>query len=376
MINKKIGLKVDVLDYGISGIGNYTYNLSSTLLKIDHKNDYALIHSKKSLSEDYGHIFNAANEITVEPLFPLKNRYICAIDKILMERLKYFKIIKEAKFTLIHEFDPFYVIPLDKKKTIVTLYDLPGLYTPTFLGRLYNAVLLHSLKNLSKKEDTYFISISHSTKTDALRYLNIPSEKISVVHPGVNDKIFKPLKEAEYTNHPFILFAGANIPRKNIATLIKAFKILKKGEVPHKLILVTSPNKSLQEMIVDLDLRNEVIVKSNLPVDALVKLYNSAELFVSPSLYEGFGLPPLEAMACGCPVITSNAASLPEVVGDAGLMVDPYDVNGLSNAMEEVLSNNGLREDMIKKGLERAEMFSWEKAATETLKVYEAVMAK
>ncbi|MBA7626717.1 Alpha-maltose-1-phosphate synthase [subsurface metagenome] len=94
-------------------------------------------------------------------------------------------------------------------------------------------------------------------------------------------------------------------------------------------------------------------------------------MFVYPSLYEGFGLPPLEAMACGTPVITSNTSSLPEVVGDAGIMTDPYNVDGLANAMHEVLTNDGLSEDMIKKGLKRAKMFSWEKTAKETLKVYE-----
>lgn len=122
------------------------------------------------------------------------------------------------------------------------------------------------------------------------------------------------------------------------------------------------------------NLQNDVIFTGYISDGDLPALYNAADLFVYPSLYEGFGLPPLEAMACGCPVITSNTSSLHEVVGDAGIMVDPYDVDRLADAMHKVLSNDGLREDMIKKGLERAEMFSWEKTARETLKVYEEVI--
>lgn len=105
----------------------------------------------------------------------------------------------------------------------------------------------------------------------------------------------------------------------------------------------------------------------------LPKLYNAADLFVFPSFYEGFGLPPLEAMACGCPVITSNTSSLPEVVGDAGIMVDPHDVEGLADATHKILNNDGLKQDMIKRGLKRAKMFSWERCARETLDVYEDV---
>lgn len=121
------------------------------------------------------------------------------------------------------------------------------------------------------------------------------------------------------------------------------------------------------------NLQNDVIFTGYVLDGDLPALYNAADLFVYPSLYEDFGLPPLEAIACGTPVITSNTSSLPEVVGDAGIMVDPHDVDRLADAMYKVLTNDGLREDMIKKGLERAKMFGWEKCARETLEVYEEV---
>ncbi|MEA3458002.1 MAG: glycosyltransferase family 1 protein, partial [Candidatus Thermoplasmatota archaeon] len=131
--------------------------------------------------------------------------------------------------------------------------------------------------------------------------------------------------------------------------------------------------KEIFETINKLNLQNDVVFTGYVSDEDLPALYNAADLFVYPSIYEGFGLPPLEAMACGTPVITSNTSSLPEVVGDAGIMVDPPDVDRLADAMHEVLTNEGLRANMIKKGLGRAEMFSWEKCARETLEVYEEV---
>jgi len=123
----------------------------------------------------------------------------------------------------------------------------------------------------------------------------------------------------------------------------------------------------------ELDLKKDVIFTGYVPDEDLVKIYNAADLFVFPSIYEGFGLPPLEAMACGCPVITSNTSSLPEVVGDAGVMVDPYDDKTLADEMHRILSNNGFKTELSKKSLERAELFSWRQTAKETWKVYEEV---
>ena len=128
------------------------------------------------------------------------------------------------------------------------------------------------------------------------------------------------------------------------------------------------------DLIEELNLKNEVIFTDYVSDEYLVKIYNAADLFVYPSLYEGFGLPPLEAMACACPVITSNTSSLPEVVGDAGIMIDPNDVDSLTESMLKILTDNQLREEMSRKSLERAKMFSWKKTARETWKVYEDVL--
>jgi glycosyltransferase involved in cell wall biosynthesis len=154
---------------------------------------------------------------------------------------------------------------------------------------------------------------------------------------------------------------------------IKAFYELKKKIPDVKMIQIGADKGIFENLIQQLQLQKDMEFQGIITEKKLREFYNLADVFVFPSFYEGFGLPPLEAMACGCPVITSNAASLPEVVDNAGIMVDPLNIDGLAEAIYNVLTNDGLREDMIKKGLERAKMFTWERTARETYKVYEEV---
>jgi glycosyltransferase involved in cell wall biosynthesis len=242
-----------------------------------------------------------------------------------------------------------------------------------------------------KDKNTIFIAISKYTKNDLIKHFKVSPNKIKVIYLAADKKLYKPLPKKntkqvlqEYglklnENNKYILYVGSERPRKNLSTLIKALFLLKKKHNIHPVLIKVGAESHkkqhnlIKNLIQKLDLKNEVISIKNVPENDLPALYNAADLFVYPSLYEGFGLPPLEAMACGTPVITSNTSSLPEVVGDAGIMVNPYDVDELANRMYEVLTNNGLREELSKKGLERAKLFSWKKCAEETLKVYEEV---
>lgn len=174
------------------------------------------------------------------------------------------------------------------------------------------------------------------------------------------------------------MYVGAEEPRKNIQVLINSFDKLKSKISQIKLLKVGTPNylrvrEKLLKQIESLNLQKDVIFAGYVPESELAKIYNAVDLFVFPSLYEGFGIPPLEAMACGTPVITSNSSSLPEVVGDAAIIIDPYDANKFAEEMYEVLTEDGLREEMIRKGLDRSKMFSWEKAARKTREIYEQV---
>ena len=225
------------------------------------------------------------------------------------------------------------------------------------------------------------IAVSQSTKNDLIHCLGIPAERISVIYEGIDHSLFRPVSQRIY-NRPYILFVGSEHPRKNFTTLLKAFSQLKSEPRFKKLKLVKVGTAGGQEtdfrnqtmgVVESLGLMDEVIFTGFIPEADLPTYYSGAEAFVLPTLYEGFGFPVLEAMACACPVITSNNSSLPEVAGEAGIMLNPYDTNRLAQAMRQVLTDSKLRNNMIRKGLEQAKSFSWEKAAEQTLEVYNKV---
>lgn len=228
------------------------------------------------------------------------------------------------------------------------------------------------------KKAAHIISVSKSTKSDLIRYLKIPEEKITVIYNGIDHRVFKPTR-AKLFDHPYILYVGSERARKNLNGLLKAFAKVRRVFKGLKLVKVGPPGRSkgFRKRTIGwaeaLGISNDVIFVDHVPESHLPYYYSSASAFVYPSLYEGFGLSPLEAMACGCPVITSNISSLPEVVGDAAIMVDPYDADEMGKAIVKVLADNGLRKGMIERGFHQAEKFSWERAAKETLRVYEKV---
>ncbi len=228
---------------------------------------------------------------------------------------------------------------------------------------------------------TGIIAVSQSTKDDLIQHLGIPEERISVVYEGIDHSLFQPVSHRIY-NYPYILFVGSEQPRKNFTTLLKAFSQLKSEPRFKELKLVKVGSAGGQEtdfrnqtigVIESLNLSSEVIFTNFVPEADLPAYYSGAEVFVLPTLYEGFGFPVLEAMACACPVITSNTSSLPEVAGEAGIMVDPHNTDSLAQAMRQVLTDSELRDNMVRKGLEQSKRFSWEKAAEQTLEVYNKV---
>ena len=229
------------------------------------------------------------------------------------------------------------------------------------------------------KRASHIIAVSQSTKNDLVNYLNIPEAKISVIYNGVDHNIFKP--HPVRLRQPYILRVGSERRRKNLGRLFESFARLKLEFPELKLIKVGSPGRSerfrdeTMETLSRLGLRlaRDVIFVGYISEPQLADYYCSAVLLAYPSLYEGFGLPPLEAMACGCPVVTSSTSSLPEVVGDAGIMVNPYDSYSLVQAMRQLFTDNELRDNLIRKGLEQSKKFSWEKTAELTQQVYNKV---
>ena len=367
----EVAIYSDALNGELAGLGHYTYNLINSLIEIDGTNKYHLINYKKT------GLFSDIDEIIIrDPFQRISKAFVWHLYSAI-------KLRQIENIDLVHNPSHASVFIRFKQKYICTVHDLTPLLFPEHhvLGRplIFRMMFLTTLKNADG-----IIADSESTRKDILKYINIPQGKITVIYPGVDYERYKPLskKEVQVINEkyafefPYILYIGTLEPRKNIPFLIEAFHAIKKTGIKHKLVIVGRKGwkyKEIFEIVERLGLQKDIIFTGYVPAEDLPKFYNAADLFVYPSLYEGFGLPPLEAMACGTPVITSNTSSLPEVVGDAGIMVGPYDVSKLADAMLKVLKDEGLRQDMIGRGLERAKLFSWEKTARETLRVYEKV---
>lgn len=260
---------------------------------------------------------------------------------------------------------------------LVTIYDLSFVRHPEWhpLDRV-KFYEKYSLKQLSRVEA--IITISEFSKKEISDLLNIDRSKIHVTYPGV-DLSFTPGK-GRIHNLPnqYILYVGNLEPRKNLPLLLDAYQSLPRPmQDNYSLVIAGAKGWCTDEIEKKLRLlrkNGKVTLMGYVPQRSLPDLYRGASLFVYPSFYEGFGLPVIEAMASGVPVVASNTSSLPEVVSDAGVLVNPYDVDELRDAMVEILKNEKKRVEMSERGLERAKLFSWERCARETLRVYEDVL--
>ena len=259
---------------------------------------------------------------------------------------------------------------------IVTVHDIArfrfGFDPESMIERL-----MLKLDVLGIKRAAHVIATSQHTRDDIMQYLGIPEEKITVIYNGSDCRVFKPVNgEGESLDGRFILYVGSERPRKNLGRLFEAFAELRPEFDGLKLVKVgpvgrsESYRRDTMRKLSCLAIVDDVVFVDYVPENDLASYYTSAELLAYPSYYEGFGLPPLEAMCSGCPVVTSNTSSLPEVVGEAGIMVSPTDTGGWVEAMRRVLIDRELRNRMIAKGLEQAKKFSWDRTAQQTLEVY------
>ena len=268
---------------------------------------------------------------------------------------------------------------------IVTVYDLSFMRYPQSFNFANRTFLAWAVGN-SVRRANHIIAISESTRRDLISIFHARPDRVSVVYCGTDPVFARTRSAAELAEYRtrrglpdrFILHVGTIEPRKNIARLVRAFARAKRDpRLPHKLVLIGARGwkyTDVDQAIEQENLKGEVIFADYVPQDELPLWYRAAELFVYPSLYEGFGMPPLDAMASGTPVVTSNAASLPEVVGDAGLQVAPDDQTALADAIVRALTEPGLREQMIARGLVQASHFSWARAAQETAALYHTTL--
>ncbi len=274
---------------------------------------------------------------------------------------------------------------LSRVPSVVTVYDVSfALFPESF--RPFNRWYLTTMTRRSVRKARAVIAISQNTANDLHRLWGVPRDKIHLAYCGV-DAIFRPAPAVEVETFraakglpsQYILFVGTLEPRKNVVRLVEAFALLKRQGLPHKLVLAGGKGWMYEPIfaaVERLGLASDVIFPGFVPRQELPLWYNGAGVFVYPSLYEGFGLGPLEAMACGTPVVVSDRASLPEVVGDAGLTVVPDDVSALAEAMAAILRNRALADGLRERGLRRAAQFTWERTAAATVRAYDSVLSE
>ncbi|RIJ42071.1 glycosyltransferase family 1 protein [Pontibacter oryzae] len=284
------------------------------------------------------------------------------------------------------------LLPVPAHKRVVTIHDTYHLafqHTLSLAQRLYCNLLLWAGSRVSDK----VITVSEFSKKELQKYLNLRPADVEVIHNGLDKEIFRQLDKVEaqtalkqsIPNLPegkFILYVGNVKPHKNLSTLVKAFSgLLETLDEKYTLVIVgkkdgfiTSDQNVFKLLQANHTLNQRVFFTGQVSEKQLQLLYNSASLFVFPSLYEGFGLPPLEAMACGCPVIVSETASMPEVCADAALYFPPSDASILEHRMHQALTNEILRSDLIERGLKQIELYSWQQSAIQHQRVFESLL--
>ncbi len=306
--------------------------------------------------------------------------------RIVWEQLLQPIAVAGERLDLLHSLS--YVQPLlCPARSVVTMLDLTFLRMPETFNR-WNRAYLATMCRLTAHRCDRIVAISESTRQDVIRYLGVPPERVEVIYCGV-DAAFKPLADPALLARfraerglpdRFLLHVGTLEPRKNVARLLEAYAHLRREHrIPHKLVLGGARGWLYEQIFArvrELGLLEEVVFTSFIPDRELPLWYNAADIFIYPSLYEGFGLPPLEAMACGTPVVTSSVSSLPEVVGNAAITVNPLDVNALASAILQVLEEPDLSERLRTEGPRRAAHFTWSETAARTLALYKRVLER
>lgn len=357
-----------------AGIGRYTLQLALALHQLPDGPELCLFHNRQSLDRlppvlahlprSQAPLGNKAWRFYLLSGLPLPPRWRTTIED----------------SDLFHGADA--LTPRLHLPTVITIHDLTTLLFPQFHTRLNRTYQRWALPVMARRADA-IIAVSHATKQDIVRLLNVPPGKITVVHSGVDTVRFSPRTDAGTLSAlaqlgiqpPYLLAVGTLEPRKNLATLLQAYARLPSSAPT--LVLAGGMgwgDNPLSALIERLNLKGRVHLPGYVPDDLLPGLYSNAELYIYPSLYEGFGLPVLEAMACGAPVITSNVSSLPEVAGDAAVLIDPMDVDQLAAALERLLSTSVERAVLREAGLMRARTFTWEQCAYGTLAVYRGAL--
>ncbi|MBI5766057.1 glycosyltransferase family 4 protein [Candidatus Falkowbacteria bacterium] len=378
----KIGIDARLYGAKHGGIGRYAQKLIEHLEKIDlpaealaqagTENQYFIFLQKNNFSEYQPRNKNFSKVLADFRAYGWR------------EQILFPKLLNKHNLDFVH-FTHFNAPIFYHKKFIVTIHDLIISHYPDsrattlnpFLYKIklffYNIVINHAAKGAEK-----IIAVSEYTKNDIIKFLKVAPEKISVTYEGFDlpkdiDRDCQNIIQHFGINGEYILYVGSAYPHKNLEKLLMAFKKIVEAKNDLKLVLVGKKNyfyERLEQEIKKLNLQNNVILAGYCDDNQLACLYKNAKAYVFPSLIEGFGLPPLEAQSYGVPVASSNAACLPEILGDSVLYFDPKNINDMAEKISQIINDENLRNDLINKGFENLKKYSWENCAKETLDLY------
>jgi glycosyltransferase involved in cell wall biosynthesis len=372
---------IDIRRAGDFGIGTYIRNIVNHLARLDGETEYLLIGQEKHLAE-------------FDPL-PENMRLLefAAPPGSFQTHFRLPLLLERRDVDLLH-MPWFYAPALVPCRLVMTVHDLTDLlHPPRPSSPVVQAGRLHFARRALEKA-ARVLAVSHATRRDIVRSFPVPESKVRVVYNALDERFARePLPadadrvlERHAVNFPYVLYAGNIKPQKNLPRLIEAFAVAKADLAEHaglrglKLILIgdeLTKHPDLRRAVVRTRVREDVRFLGFVPHPVLRVFYSRARAFLFPSLYEGFGLPPLEAMAHGTPVVTSNVSSLPEVLGDAALLVNPENVFDVARGIRQILTDEALRQELVRRGHEQVRRYSWQRAAELVRDVYlEACQAR
>lgn len=363
---KKILINGLLINDKKAGIGNYGYNLINSL--VNYNSDYNI-----SVLTQHGIRLNKINTVY--------KKYNSSYKRILGEQLLLFR--EYYKYDLIHFID--YSSPIIKinKPIIVTIHDLSFYKFPETFA-YGSRKIKETITPISIKRASKIIVDSQSTKKDVLATFDISESKVKVIYPGrpnyqmLDDKKqIENIKKKYKISGDYILYLGTLEPRKNILRLIDAYSSLIKEGITENLVIAGKKGwlyEDIFKRVKQLGLKERIIFTDYIDEEDKPLLYSGAKVFVYPSLYEGFGLPPLEAMTCGIPVVVSNSSSLSEVVDEAGLYVNPKDTHSIAQGIYDIITNGELRDKLVVAGRKRSLCFDWNKTARQVIEIYDEIL--
>jgi len=365
------------------GVGHYTYQLIRHLLKLDTQNEYVLFFDFRVREKDVKKFSQPNVKIKFYPFSDYKKYLPVAYSEILGTAT-----LTKEKLDVLHSTSPRSRIPTGYRgKTVVTFHDMAEYACPQCFPMLKMTRDKAVLNMMASKADK-IIAVSNSIKEDVQKHFKIKDEKIKVIYSGLDKRFF----EEQAANaqkilskfgieKKYILFLGTLEPSKNITRLLEAFKKFKENyqkansKFDYQLVIAGKRgwlSEEYRQMVKDFGLVKDVVFTGYVVGDELVPLFKGAQFFVMPSLYEGFGMTVLEALATGTPSIISKVSSMPEIAGDAVYYVNPMDTSEIAGAMLKFATDENFRLSFIAKGLAQAQKFDWDKAARETLEVYKS----